>query len=545
MRGLSLFEEGRYGPARIELARTMSNDPRNRSYLLDRLRLLMAGLADGRPREVEVVANELYDLLRVQGLNADRTTASVVFNEGVKIWKGEPFEQAQAYAYIAIQKAMLDDWGNARASASQSLFLLKDFGENEKGERKDSLDLVRDLNEHDGALDTGYQPIETNFTLGYMLAGIAAIAMDRPDEARDNFAQAVRFNPALQTVVEQLHDVRTNMVLVVDAGRGPAKRNFGPDGALARFVARTGSDNLPLDVVSGGRTVSQVPVAMDANQLAADHTWINLEDVRVAKSTIGALMQTGGWIVATQAKDDEARLAGLGVLILGSVMRASAQADTRYNEPGPQRTYIVPLQLPQGDLDVTLSLPDHRESITLVGLRTHTDTRAQITGSRISLRYVRLPDDRGYGIPTTTAVRYRNDVIDGGPDPNEELPYILGGRDVRAPTLDVLRDYQSAGFLRDFSLVDLENLYREEGIALRVQDLAGAHKAHVLEGGDSLVPPMNGTAGAMSLFCAEHPPYKGRTPRVRDLQAQLAAQRAEQRAEQLTYRSSNHTGRTP
>lgn len=536
MRGLSLFEDGRYGPARIELARTMSDDRRNRSYVLDRLRLLMAGLADGRPREVENIANELYDLLRVQGLNADRTTASVVFNEGVKIWKGEPFEQAQAYAYIAIQKAMLDDWGNARASASQSLFLLKDFGDNEKGDRKDGLDLVRDLNENDAALDTGYQPIETNFTLGYMLTGISAIALNRPDEARDNFAKAARFNPALQSVVDQLNDVRTNMVLVIDAGRGPAKRNFGPDGALARFVARTSSDNYPIGVQVSAGTAMQVPVAMDSNMLAADHTWNNLEDVRVAKSTIGQLMQTGGFIVATQAKDDEARLVGLGVAILGSMMRASASADTRYNELAPQRTYIVPLQLPQGNVDVTLSLPNLRESITLVGLQAHAEKHTQITGSRLSLRYIRLPDDRGYGAPSTTAVRYRNDVIDGAPD-GSELPYILGGRDVRVPTLDVLRDYQAAGFLHDFSLVDLENLYRDEGITLRIDDLAGMQKAHILEGGDSLVPPLNGTAGAVYLFCTDHPPYKGRTSRVRDLQRQIADQRA--------AFESPHNGRTP
>jgi hypothetical protein len=65
--------------------------------------------------------------------------------------------------------------------------------------------------------------------------------------------------------------------------------------------------------------------------------------------------------------------------------------------------------------------------------------------------------------------------------------------------------------------VDLENLYREEGIALTVEDQQGRSRKHILEGGDSLVAPLPGTAGFARLFDQMHPPYQPRSQAVQDL----------------------------
>src|SRR4051812_9361135 len=117
---LAATDAGHYGGAREAIQSQLKDDPSDRSYILDRLRLMILTLADGMPGAAEEVANQTFRTLRTQGINADRTAAAVVFNEGVKIWKGEPFEQALSYTYIAMQKAELGQWDNARAAAGAS-----------------------------------------------------------------------------------------------------------------------------------------------------------------------------------------------------------------------------------------------------------------------------------------------------------------------------------------------------------------------------------------------------------------------------------------
>src|SRR6185369_14807979 len=204
----------------------------------------------------EEVANQTFRLLRTQGLNADRTTASIVLNEDIKIWKGEPFEQALSYTYIAIQKAELGQWDNARAAANASLFLLKDFGHNERGQEMTNIEVARRAAEQDarssGAgdryINKGYTPIKTNFVLGYLLNGLANKALAREDEANDNFHEAAAINAAFEPLAKELSTGAYNTVFIVDYGRGPEKIATGPDNAFSSFVPRSGSDTRPVRV---------------------------------------------------------------------------------------------------------------------------------------------------------------------------------------------------------------------------------------------------------------------------------------------------------
>ncbi len=521
-------DAGRYSLARVAIQKRLTENPGDRSYILDRLRLLILTLADGQPAAGEEVANQAYRLLRTQGLNADRTTASVVFNEGVKIWKGEPYEQALAYTYIAMQKAQLGQWDNARAAAGSSLFLLKSFGENERGDEVSSLELARRAAEEDarrggGAgdryINRGYTPIKTNFVLGYLLNGVANRAMGREDEAADNFHEAGVVRESLRPLARALEGGGYNTVFVVDYGVGPTKIATGPDGALAGYVENWPSDGRPIRaVVEGGSAVlAEVPPAQDINAMARSLMWNNLEDVRVAKSAIGSAMVVGGLAVAGTSRDEEAQYAGLGVALAGLLMKATATADTRHAEFLPQRVYVVPVQIDEADARVTLEVAgDASSRIVLPALDPPADGRVQ-------LRYVRLTA-RGSGEWATGGrVMYGNDEYGGVVD-GDTLPYILGGRDVSLPSPRVLERYQRAGWLTDFTTVELENLYREEGIALSVDDARGASRRHVLEGGDSLVPPLAGTAGYARLFGQLHPPYEPRSRWLRELSGTLRNQ---------------------
>ena len=213
---VSATQAGRYGAARQKLQQDLSQDRGDRAYILGRLRLLILSLADGQPATTEVAANEMFSLLTTQGINADRTVSSVVFNERVKIWKGEPFEQAFGYSYVAIQKAELGEWDNARAAAANSLFLLKDFAANERrngADRELTTEEIarraaqRDARQRgagDAYLDNGYVASPTDFALGYVLSGIANRALGRDQEAADQFNAAAAVNAGIAPLCDAL-----------------------------------------------------------------------------------------------------------------------------------------------------------------------------------------------------------------------------------------------------------------------------------------------------------------------------------------------------
>ncbi len=521
-------DRGEYARARGYLYnRGVATKLSDKQYLLDRERLMMVTLADGLPEHAESLANRVYEVLRIQGLNADKTVPSVVFSDGVRIWKGEPFEQAMAYAYVAIQKGSIGDWGNMRAAAESSLFLLRDFGVNEAGERLSTLDIAKraaseEESDGDGYIDHGYVASPTDFALGYMLHGIASHALGRAEEASDNFQQAVRLRPDLAATVDTIRSGRASTILIVDAGRGPSKVGYGPDEALARFEPRTRSDQRGMMVdgdAIGHRTIAQ---AADVNEMSRDHMWNNLEDVRTAKSTLGTALLLGGVVVAASVDDDNgtAQIVGLSAAALGALMKGTARADLRHLESLPQRTYIVPLELPESGASVRLMIDGLGQTeMVLAGLK----PPAPDSGTRVQLRYVRLPT---VAMPLTWMrsgeIRYGNDGW-AGDVAGDELPYILGGRCVRVPTHESMARYHTRGSLLGLTLADLLEFYRLEGIVVDPGDELEQVGVHILEGGNSLACPQPGTAGYARLFGQEHPPYRAKSKQVAEFAASLRA----------------------
>lgn len=529
-RGEAAFAVGEYARAAEVFQGHLTNDRSDRSYILDRERLLLSALADGQARAADEASNETFSVLRVQGLNADKTVSSVVINEGVKIWKGEPFEQALAFNYIALQKAMVGEWDNARAAAASSLFLLKDFGDNERGEKASTLDIARSAQKQgDQYFDKGYTATKTDFALGYLVTGLANRAIGREDEASDNFGEAARVNPALEKLRDALLGRGYNCVFVVDYGRGPRKTAYGPDDALARFVPLMASDqgllSCSLSGEGGAGEEVSYPPACDVNAMAQSHMWNNLEDVRVAKSTIGSALVAGGLAVAATSGRDHGKvneaqlLAGLGAALAGAIMKAGAAADTRHLELLPQRVYVVPMRVEAAGSTLTLQVQgDEQSRMVLAGVD------PPRTGE-LELRYVRLGAGRGSRWAGSGRVVYANDAYAGRVE-GDDLPYILGGRDASLPTQRALSRYQAAGHLAGMTTVELENLYREEGIKLAEEDLGGRPHVHVLEGGDSLVAPLAGTAGYARVYCQEHGAYAPKSAAVREMVERLAGERA-------------------
>ena len=316
-------------------------DKNDEDVLLNNVRLGLAALADGDTIEAERALRRAFELLSTAGLNADRTTAAILLHEGVKIWKGEPFEQALAYFWVATLYATLGDWENVRAASANALFRLTDFGADRNGEA-----LARRAAADPGYLDHGYRAVDTDFALGFLME---AIGSDLSGAAgRDaQLKAALEINSKLEPIADMIRSGVYDTLLVVDWGKGPTKIAYGPDEALVRFVPQERHRG-PLVVRADGRKIARLPAVCDVNAMAVDHRWNNLEDVRRAKSAIGNLLVAGGAVTALHGQSQDSGgvvLAGLGMIVVGLLSKEAARADTRYLEFAPQAIFLAPLAL--------------------------------------------------------------------------------------------------------------------------------------------------------------------------------------------------------
>lgn len=520
---------GDFGAARLATQGAASADLSDRGYMLDRLKALILTLAEGVPDSAGAYADGVYEVLRTQGLNADRTVPSFFLGEGgVRVWKGEPFEQAMGYTYVAVYEAARGNWGNARAAANNSIFLLRDFsgalrgraGGDPLAERQRLIEIAQARGDTDrvDSLGVDYRPVASDFELGYALKALAARAAGDSAEANEACAQLASVAPRLAPLAEQIRAGPYNVVLVVDVGVGPAKVAAGPDGAIALFQPTMRSDDAPLVVrVAGGGAGQSFPLLTDLNRLAQDLRWNNLEDLRLAKSAIGSAMLAGGLVTAGVTAGDNnptAALVGLGVAAVGALLKGTSAADTRHCEVMPQRVYVALLDLRQARSTVELSVAGTPVRLVLP------DVPAPADG-RLLLRYVRVPQSPD---AWTSAGRSLYASDDGPGAGRPQLPWVLGGRDVRTPSPQVMQDYYAAGLPRDVTSGDLSALYREEGVRIVAENPTGPFGRHILEGGDALYSPQAGTAGYARLFAQEHPAYRPRSPRLHALAQRLASE---------------------
>ena len=298
---------------------------------------------------------------------------------------------------------------------------------------------------------------------------------------------------------------------------------MGAGGVAVRYSPRTRSDNAALAVSFAGST-QRFPQACDVNAMALDARWQSRESIRRFKQGLGEAMVMGGLVLAstggTDGDDDIARLAaGAGLMLLGTIAQSNSRADTRHNELLPQRVYVVPLLLDGYSGPVRVQIDNRPDSLmTLHGLQ-----HGRIPHETV-LRYVRLPSAR-VEWAAADGVLYANDATGALPEPT--LPWIMGGRDVRFPTQEVVYDAERAGIgvssttdpITDM-LGEIRELYRAEGIRLFPPDDTRLVTGHIFEGGHSLFTPLPGTTGFTRLFARRHAPYQPKTDQLHNFLAQ-------------------------
>lgn len=503
-------------PTARAILRPSANESNAEDVLLDNLRLGVASLADGDLAEAERTLGRSFDLLSTAGLNADRTTASVWVNEGVRIWKGEPFEQALGYYWTSVLYAVKGDWENARAAIVNASFRLADFGADQSKE-----DLARRAADDDDYLDEGYTAVDNQLALARLMQGVAA-DLSGTAGATESFDAAAAQLPRLEPVVRTLRARDYDTLLIVDYGKGPTKQAYGPDDALSRFALQ---DRGPAEllVAAAGDADARFPSALNVNALARDYRWNNLEDVRKAKSFFGrALTDVGAAVAFSRGSNNDERVAvGAGMVLAGLLLRSGAGADERHMEFAPQHVFVAPLRLGERrTLDVAVDTSEGLAARIVLP-----DVAPGTPGAPRTI-YLRL---LGRGSPAppwleATELQYWNDHARG---PAGSRPWILGGRDVGTPDRDRLARWRDAGLPDDVGLDDLAQLYRREEIAVGSggdprEGRRNASFFHVLDGGRGLFTPAPDSVGYKRLMFRPGADAAPRDPAVRALRDRLA-----------------------
>jgi tetratricopeptide (TPR) repeat protein len=308
----------------------------NNDFVLNNCRLGSVAMAGYDEEEAEDAFLRAYEVINSMGVNqGGRGIGAVVVSENIKVWKGEPFERAMANFYLGTLYYMRHDYGNARAAYENALFKLRDYGENGGS----------DKNKNDE-----YREQESNFAVGYIMLGRCWLRLGRQDLAEANFQRAAHLRPELADLANSSRHENSNLLLIVDYGRGPRKITTA-DNSLVGF-APTAREEGPLPqpvVVIDGRpvpmgTVGRAPV--DLLELAQDRRWQSIDTIRAVKSALGVgLMAAGAYEGMRRDGNTGAALALIGT---GLLLKASSGADLRQWEMLPRTVFLLPLKVPPG-----------------------------------------------------------------------------------------------------------------------------------------------------------------------------------------------------
>lgn len=513
------FYAGNYADARDALRATAYREPPSENTVLASSALGFASLAAGSTYEANKALLRAYDFLESGSVNDEgRVFAATLFTDSALVYKGEPFEQALTYHALAVSAALEGDWETVRIASRGATRKLRDYDDSRTEEHSTPEQIARRAADRgDDYLETEAQLVDTDFAAAYLLEAIA----DRAIGIRSNAIElAIGADPSVEPLARRIERGEYDTVVIAHTGRGPVKQNFGRDNVSTLWGTRANPVPGGLTLAYDGRQVAG-PVApvVDVNDMSRDHRWINLQSIRELKSFLGDGLIIAGTIVSGIDSDSDTNLlVGLGLIGVGLLSKAGAEADTRHNPLLPAAVYIMVADLP--DVPEGQTPPDLVLRVAGVPGAEYRIPRFEPgSPSEPAVAYFRF-----VGTQTQPALSAPDPIYahDGYLPAIGDYPWILGGRDVSTPSERVLSIYQAGGFFENWTVEDLERLYREEGIQFAegpLEEGDNRHDSyrHILEGGKVLAAPNLNTLGAKLLFSTPHPPYQPVGERVREL----------------------------
>lgn len=519
------FYAGNFADAREILRATAYREPPTENTVLAASALGFASLAAGSTYEAQKALLRAYDFLESGAVNDEgRVFAATVFTDSALVYKGEPFEQAMTYHALAVAAALEGDWETVRIASRAATRKLRDYDDARTAGHSTPEEIARRAADEGGDyLESEARLVDTDFAAAYLLEAIA----DRALGIRSNAIElAIGADPSVEPIARRIERGEYNTLVIAHTGRGPIKQNVGRDGVSTLWGTRANPvpGGLALEY-NGTQHAGPAQPVEDINAMSRDHRWINLQSIRELKSVLGDGLIIAGAVVSQIDSDSgESVLIGLGLIGAGLLSKAGAQADTRHNPLLPAAVYIMVADLPApGE---TQTPPDLVLRVAGVPDAAYRIPRfAPGTTDNPAVAYFRF-----VGTLAQPGLNASDPVYahDGYPPAVGDYPWILGGRDVSTPSPEVLRIYQAGGYFDNWTVEDLERLYRDEGIQFAegpLEDGDNRHETyrHILEGGKVLATPNLNTLGAKLLYYAPHPPYQPVSDRVRNLAEAIRA----------------------
>ncbi len=329
------YQTGNYAQA-VAVLRPAAQKKDN-NYVLSNCRLGSAALAAGGADEAEQAFLNAYEIINSTNINdPGRQLGTVALWEGVKVWKGEPFEQAMAHYYLGMIYLLHHDYGNARAAFENSLFKVREYAS------KDDIDK--------------YQLAESNFALGYLGLGFCNLRLGKNELAAAAFQRAQQIDSSLAQLISDVQQPNVNTLIFVDAGMGPQKAGKGwytEESAFGPTPAEIGPI-LPVTATVNGTLLTRPNVryaTVDTLAMAQEKRWQDIDTIKKVKAVAGTGLMAGGAGAAAYgaAKGDKGWFwGGVGAMAAGALLSASSQSDLRAWGMLPRTVYIIPAVLPPG-----------------------------------------------------------------------------------------------------------------------------------------------------------------------------------------------------
>ena len=344
---VAAYHAGDY-PAARRLLQPLAKDP-NENFALNNCRLGSTDLAMYDVAGSQAALLQAYDVLNSYGTNdGGRTLGAVLVDQGIRIWRGEPFERAMANYYLGLTYYLQRDYNNARGAFENALFKLKDYGVAAKDDKQP---------------DAGkFTEVDSNFVLARYLLARCYQRLGEEELATANFARVVQVRPDLAALADPARNAAANVLVVVDFGDGPRKAT-DEGGYVTGFVpppAAAGPIPLPVVTVDGqwlGGNGANSPL-IDLLALAQDTRWQTIDTIRTVKSALGTGLIAGGALTAAASgRNRNVGYAGLGLVAAGLLLKATSQADLRVWDTLPRATFAVAMTVPPGKHNLAVSFP--------------------------------------------------------------------------------------------------------------------------------------------------------------------------------------------
>lgn len=291
----------------------------------------------------------------------------------------------------------------------------------------------------------------------------------------------------------------TDLLLILEFGRGPSKISKGQYGEIIRFK------NNPSDISYAEVFINGQPVGRS----------LRIEDLYYQASTRGERKITrwlrtkgqikrgtqaaGALITAYGLKEENIKIITAGSAIFLSSFLLNTEADTRCWEILPAEIHIMPFNIPSTTRDGTLIEFRffNRDSVELPQFRqTYPFFSALIKNKKPSVYLIRPFAQTISGATekkedTSYVFKYCFDTIG---HKQGTFPFILGGTCCCTPTEELLKQYQKDGFLANYTLDQLIEEYHNRGIVLESDEHKNCNNdcidgPHVVKGGKCMIPP--------------------------------------------------------